>query len=47
MTLFDLTEVRYGIYLLYALGNIVFAIFDIAVSRAILAYMAKIHPKIK
>ena len=47
MTLFDLTEVRYGIYLLYALGNIVFAIFDIAVSRAISAYMAKIHPRIK
>lgn len=47
MTLFDLSDLRFGKALLYGIGNIVFVIFDIAVSRAIGAYMAKIHLRIK
>lgn len=46
MTMFDLSNIKYGKALLYVLGNAVFVIFDIAVTRAIGAYMAKIHPRI-
>lgn len=44
MTIFDISGIKYGTALLYVLGNAVFVVFDIAVSRAIGAYMAKIHP---
>ncbi len=47
MTVFDLSNVRFGKAILYLLGNAVFVLFDIAVSRAIGAYMGRIHPKIK
>lgn len=47
LTVFDLSRLKYGEALAYVLGNAVFAVFDIAVSRAIGAYMAKIHPKIR
>lgn len=46
MTVFDVSNIKYGTAVLYIAGNAVFAVFDIAVSRALGAYMAKIHPKI-
>ena len=46
MTFFDIGDMQFGIPILYVLGNAVFVLFDIAVSRAIVFYMAKIHPKI-
>lgn len=47
MTFFDVTNIKYGVAVLYAAGNAIFVIFDIAVSRAIGTYMAKIHPRIR
>ena len=38
---------KYGAVLLLAFGNIVFVLYDIAVSRMAMMYMAVIHPKIK
>ena len=44
----DLGELgRYGAYILLAVGNIVFVLYDIAVSRMSMAYMYVLHPKIK
>lgn len=37
---------EYGVWILLALGNIVFVIYDIAVSRAAMVYMSVIHPKL-
>lgn len=38
---------KYGIPILLAFGNIVFVLYDIAVSRAASAYMIMLHPKLK
>ncbi len=38
---------KYGAYILLALGNAVFVVYDIAVSRMSMAYMVVLHPKIK
>jgi hypothetical protein len=38
---------KYGVYILLALGNIVFVIYDIAISRFSIVYFIKIHPQIK
>lgn len=46
VTVFDFTHIQYGVPVLYIAGNLIFAIFDIAVSRAIVFYMARIHPRI-
>ena len=46
MTLFNVGDISFGIPAVYLIGNGVFLLFDIAVTRAIIFYMAKIHPKI-
>lgn len=46
MTFFTVGDKGVGAPVLYILGNAVFVLFDIAVSRAIIFYMAKLHPKI-
>lgn len=38
---------RYGAYILLLLGNIVFVVYDIAVSRMALFYIYRLHSKIK
>ncbi len=38
---------KYGAYILLALGNVVFVLYDIAVSRFSMFYMAILHPKVK
>jgi len=38
---------KYGAYILLALGNVVFVVYDIAVSRMSMFYMIVVHPKIK
>lgn len=38
---------KYGAYLLLVLGNAVFVLYDIAVSRIAITYMGVLHPKIK
>ena len=38
---------KYGAYILLALGNVVFVVYDIAVSRMAMFYMAVLHPKVK
>ena len=38
---------KYGVWVLWFLGNIVFVIYDIAVSRLAMMYMAVLHPKFK
>ena len=38
---------KYGAYILLALGNVVFVLYDIAVSRFSMFYMVVLHPKIK
>lgn len=38
---------KYGAYILLLLGNIVFVIYDIAVSRVAVFYIRVLHPKIK
>ena len=38
---------KYGAFILLGLGNIVFVLYDIAVSRMAMMYMAVIRPKIK
>ena len=38
---------KYSAYILLALGNIVFVLYDIAVSRVSMAYMSILHSKIK
>ena len=37
---------EYGVWILLALGNIVFVIYDIAVSRVAMVYMSVIRPKL-
>lgn len=46
VTVFDLSNVKYGVPILYCAGNAVFVLFDIGVSRVIAFYMARIYPKI-
>ena len=46
MTVFDLFNIKFGVPLYYLGGNVVFVIFDIAVSRALTVYMSRIHTKI-
>ncbi len=38
---------KYGAYIFLAFGNIVFVIYDIAVSRLAGTYIYRIHPKVK
>lgn len=38
---------KYGAIILWLFGNIVFVVYDIALSRFSMMYMAVIHPKIK
>ena len=38
---------KYGAIILWALGNIVFALYDIAVSRMAMMYISVLHPKLK
>ena len=38
---------EYGIYIILILGNVVFAVYDIALSRLSMAYMFVLHPKVK
>ena len=38
---------KYGAYILLALGNVVFVVYDISLSRMSMFYMYVIHPKIK
>ena len=38
---------EYGIYIILILGNAVFAVYDIALSRLAMAYMYVMHPKVK
>ena len=38
---------KYGAFILLGLGNIVFVLYDIAVSRMAMMYMSLVHPKIK
>lgn len=38
---------KYGVYILLALGNIVFVLYDITVSRTAMVYLRVLHPKIK
>lgn len=38
---------KYGAVILLAMGNVVFVVYDIAVSRMAMAYMNMLHPKIK
>ncbi len=38
---------KYGAVILWVLGNIVFVVYDVALSRFSMMYMAVIHPKIK
>lgn len=37
---------EYGIYIFWAAANIVFVLYDIAVSRMSMFYIARLHPKI-
>lgn len=46
MTLFSVGDRTFTTPVVYLIGNGVFILFDIAVSRAILFYMSRIHPKI-
>ena len=44
----DLGELgKYGAYILLAASNVVFVMYDIAVSRIGLLYMIKIHPLVR
>lgn len=47
ITLFGISWTGILIPLLFLLGNVVFILFDMAVTRAIVFYMSVIHPKIK
>lgn len=38
---------KYGAYILLALGNVVFVVYDIAVSRMSMFYLYVVHPKLK
>ena len=38
---------KYGAYILLVLGNVVFVLYDITISRAAMVYMKILHPKIK
>lgn len=38
---------RFGTAILYVLGNAVFVLFDIAVTRAVTFYMQKLHPRLR
>lgn len=38
---------KYSVYVLLGLANIIFVIYDIAISRAATVYIYKIHPQIK
>jgi len=38
---------KYGVWVLLFLGNIVFVLYDIAVSRMSMMYMSVLHPRIK
>ncbi len=46
VTMLSFSYMKFGNVILYVLGNAVFVLFDVAVTRAIQVYMAKIHPKI-
>ncbi len=46
-TLVSFGSVRFGTVLLYILGNVVFVLFDIAVTRAVAFYMNKLHPRLR
>ncbi len=46
VTMLSFSYMRFGNFIMYLLGNAVFVLFDIAVSRAISVYMTKIHSKI-
>lgn len=45
-TMLNFSYMRAGTLLMYLLGNGVFILFDLAVSRAVRGYMTVIHPKI-
>ncbi len=45
-TLVSFGSLRFGTALLYILGNAVFVLFDVAVSRAVVFYMNKLHPRL-
>ena len=38
---------KYGAYIFLGLGNVVFVIYDIAISRMSVMYMTRVHPSIK
>ena len=38
---------KYGVYIFWAFSNIVFVLYDIAVSRMAVLYIYRIHPQIK
>ena len=38
---------KYGAYIFLGLGNVVFVIYDIAISRMSVMYMMRVHPSIK
>jgi hypothetical protein len=46
MSVFDLSTINDSYMILYAVGNVVFILFDIGVSRVIAAYISNIQPKL-
>lgn len=38
---------KYGAYIFLAAGNLIFVLYDIAISRMAMVYMSILHPKIK
>lgn len=38
---------KYGIIILYVMGNVAFALYDICLAKLCTVYMCRVHPKIK